>query len=230
MQDTKENIIYRHHVRKMRNGKLAVIVLALVLLFTTSSSATIYDRESLPLLDNPRDAVSVRILGMLYPPIANDDAVTVLVDSVDNIIDVLADDFDPEGDPLTIINVTSAANGTVTTNGSVVLYTPTYGFAGIDTFTYTISDGNGGTDTADVRVTVQELSPVLLIGLISNVSIEYNFTSFNARFMVSITSNPFAFTVYSSDEFFVVSNEYFGLLRMRIIFGFFPILPSPFVK
>src|SRR4029077_4709554 len=35
-----------------------------------------------------------------------------------------------------------------------VTYTPNPGFVGVDTFTYSIDDGNGGTDTGTVRVRV----------------------------------------------------------------------------
>jgi hypothetical protein len=52
--------------------------------------------------------------------------------------------------------VTQPANGTVVNNGTDVTYTPNAGYTGIDTFTYTASDGRGGTDTAIVTVTVTE--------------------------------------------------------------------------
>ncbi|MBU2886276.1 tandem-95 repeat protein, partial [Gilvimarinus agarilyticus] len=70
-------------------------------------------------------------------------------------IDVLANDWDPEGDSLTVIGVTDGSFGTVTTNGNSVTYSPNAGFFGLDSFTYTISDGNGGTDTVTVPVEVR---------------------------------------------------------------------------
>ena len=46
-------------------------------------------------------------------------------------------------------------NGSVAINGDgTVTYTPDPDFHGIDSFTYTIEDGNGGTDTASVILTV----------------------------------------------------------------------------
>jgi hypothetical protein len=69
-------------------------------------------------------------------------------------IDVLANDSDPDGDTLTITALTQPANGSVVNNGSDVTYTPRNNFRGNDTFTYTISDGNGGTDTATVTVII----------------------------------------------------------------------------
>ena len=66
----------------------------------------------------------------------------------------LANDTDPDGDPLTVTSA-SAANGTVTINPDGTLrYVPNANFNGTDTITYTISDGQGGTSTATVTVTV----------------------------------------------------------------------------
>jgi large repetitive protein len=87
------------------------------------------------------------------PVAANDAASTSEDTSVSNIV-VLANDGDPDGDPLSVTTA-SAANGTVTINANGTLnYTPNANFNGSDTITYTISDGQGGTSTAQVIVTV----------------------------------------------------------------------------
>ena len=69
---------------------------------------------------------------------------------------VLANDDDPDGDPLTIIVRTNGAHGTVTItgDGTGLTYDPVSLYHGTDTFSYTISDGQGGTDKATVVVTV----------------------------------------------------------------------------
>ena len=67
---------------------------------------------------------------------------------------VLANDSDPDGDTLVVESVTQPMNGSTTTSGNDVTYTPNPGFEGNDSFTYTISDGNGGFDDASVEVTV----------------------------------------------------------------------------
>ncbi|MEO6689542.1 MAG: Ig-like domain-containing protein [Dokdonella sp.] len=72
-------------------------------------------------------------------------------------IDVLANDFDIDGDPLSVSAVTSAAHGTVTISGSSLLYTPVAGFVGVDTFRYTITDGRGGGASALVTINVAPL-------------------------------------------------------------------------
>ncbi|HVW38794.1 MAG TPA: cellulose binding domain-containing protein [Pirellulales bacterium] len=70
-------------------------------------------------------------------------------------INVLANDTDPNGDPLSVISITQPANGTAVLNsGGTITYTPKAGFAGNDALTYTISDGRGGTASATVSLTV----------------------------------------------------------------------------
>jgi uncharacterized repeat protein (TIGR01451 family) len=98
------------------------------------------------------------------PPDAVDDSATVNEDSGANAINVLSNDtFAPDtGETLTITAKTNGANGTVaiTGGGTGLTYTPNANYFGSDSFTYTISDGNGGTDTATVNVTVTGINDV----------------------------------------------------------------------
>ena len=69
---------------------------------------------------------------------------------------MLANDTDPNNDPLTVTSVTQPANGQVVKNGdNTVTYTPHTVFAGADYFTYTVNDGRGGSDTATVTVIIE---------------------------------------------------------------------------
>ena len=88
------------------------------------------------------------------PPVAANDAVTVNFESSANVIDVLANDSDPDNDTLTITSVSTPGNGTASLTTGGISYSPAAGFSGTDSFTYTISDGNGGSATATVTVTV----------------------------------------------------------------------------
>ncbi|WP_298303488.1 Ig-like domain-containing protein [uncultured Erythrobacter sp.] len=91
------------------------------------------------------------------PPVALDDSATTDEDTPVNI-PVLANDNDPDGDPLTVTSAT-APNGTVVIEADgTITYTPNANFNGADTITYTISDGNGGTATATVTVTVDPVN------------------------------------------------------------------------
>ncbi len=70
-------------------------------------------------------------------------------------LNVLANDSDPDADTLSVISFGQGAHGAVTcTAGGTCTYTPAAGFSGIDTFTYTASDGKGGTASAQVLVDV----------------------------------------------------------------------------
>ena len=91
-------------------------------------------------------------------PVAVDDTATVTEDTSNNPIDVLANDTNPDaGETLTIDSTSDPANGSVviTGGGAGVEYTPDPDFQGSDSFTYIIIDGNGGSDTATVTVTVE---------------------------------------------------------------------------
>ncbi|MEQ6203787.1 Ig-like domain-containing protein, partial [Sulfitobacter sp. HNIBRBA2951] len=91
------------------------------------------------------------------PPVAADDTATTDEDTP-VVIDVLANDEDPDGDPLEVIEATSP-DGTVTINDDgTIEFTPDPDFNGPTTITYTITDGNGETDTATVDVTVNPVN------------------------------------------------------------------------
>lgn len=72
-------------------------------------------------------------------------------------IAVRSNDTDADGDSLTVTGVSQGAQGSVVIDAITgnPVYAPNSGFSGNDSFTYTISDGNGGSATASVTVTVQ---------------------------------------------------------------------------
>ena len=94
-------------------------------------------------------------------PVAGDDTGSTLENNAVTI-DVLANDTDADSDVLSVSAVGEAANGTVAINDDgTVTYTPNADFFGDDSFTYTVSDDTGLTDTATVTVTVDEDMVVL---------------------------------------------------------------------
>ncbi|MFZ6029341.1 MAG: Ig-like domain-containing protein [Chloroflexota bacterium] len=86
-------------------------------------------------------------------PSANDDSLNA-DNAGENVLDVLANDTDPNADALTVAAVSEPLHGTAAADGARVRYTPPKGYVGKDTFNYTVSDGHGGTDTASVLVHV----------------------------------------------------------------------------
>lgn len=88
------------------------------------------------------------------PPVANDDSVRAR-SNFPTGVDVLSNDSDPDGDPLTITSTSDGpSNGSVLIISGTIIYIPDLGFLGSDSFKYTISDGRGGEATATVTVNV----------------------------------------------------------------------------
>ena len=68
----------------------------------------------------------------------------------------LSNDNDPDGDPLTITNVwqLDTPNSVVINVDGSITFTSGSGYTGADYFYYSISDGNGGTSTSSIQITV----------------------------------------------------------------------------
>ena len=103
------------------------------------------------LTDNATVYVTVGLVN--DAPIAQNDTATTL-ENTPIIISVLHNDSDVDSDLLTINSITQGSNGTVTTNGTTITYTPHLNFTGTDSFTYTISDGVNTSNSAMVTVIV----------------------------------------------------------------------------
>jgi outer membrane protein OmpA-like peptidoglycan-associated protein len=89
-----------------------------------------------------------------HPPVAQNDAATTAV-ATPVKVSVLGNDTDSDGDTLSITDVGTPAHGTAAKNADgTITYTPSAGYVGSDNFSYGISDGHGGTSTAQVTVTV----------------------------------------------------------------------------
>ncbi len=99
-------------------------------------------------------SVALTVSPLNDAPTAVDDALVTL-SNTSGAVAVLANDTDPDGDTLAVTGVSTPASGSATleADGSIT-YQPASGFAGTDGFDYTIADGNGGTATGHVAVTV----------------------------------------------------------------------------
>ncbi|MFW6107387.1 MAG: C25 family cysteine peptidase [bacterium] len=91
-------------------------------------------------------------------PVANDDDAST-PEGTPITIDVLANDSDPNSDPLTVSSLTQPDHGTATLNtDQTVTYAPDAGYTGTDSFTYTAYDGTWHSDAATVTVTVNPVN------------------------------------------------------------------------
>lgn len=84
------------------------------------------------------------------PLVIDDSAETSVGQSVS--VDVLANDLDPEGDPLTITSVSTPSVGIATINSSGVTFTPPPDFVGTATMHYTVEDGKGGSAIGQLQI------------------------------------------------------------------------------
>jgi VCBS repeat-containing protein len=110
-----------------------------------------------PVNDGP-DAVNDGVFQTAYQ--------TALVKSAASL---LANDTDVDGNTLTILSVGNAVNGTVSLQNGNVTFTPKAGFSGDASYTYTVSDGMGGIDTATVSIKVNA-APTAGDGIKANIS------------------------------------------------------------
>ncbi|EKV03514.1 integrin/UnbV like protein [Leptolyngbya sp. PCC 7375] len=134
--------------------------------------------------------VSITVTGVNDVPVASDDTATTAQNSAIQI-QVLANDTDIDGDVLTVLSATAGSNGSTSIEDNQIVYTPNADFVGTDSFTYEISDGNGGTSTATVTVTVTEpgsSSSRVEEGLLSLYTFDEG--SGNTVFDVSGVGNP----------------------------------------
>jgi hypothetical protein len=161
------------------NGTVAILGGGTAVTYTPNTSFAGADSFTYTISDGnggtATSTVNVNVTSANDPPTANNDSATVAEDSGASTIDVLVNDLiAPDvGETLAIIGITQGANGTVaiTGGGTAVSYTPNGNFFGADSFTYTISDGNGGTATATVSVTVMpENDPPQAIGDLASIA------------------------------------------------------------
>jgi VCBS repeat-containing protein len=100
--------------------------------------------------------VSITVSPVNDAPVATNDAYTVAGNGLltVNAPGLLANDSDPEGNALTITAATAPQHGTLSpfSNGAFT-YRPNAGYAGPDSFTYTVSDATASTQ-ATVNITV----------------------------------------------------------------------------
>ena len=88
------------------------------------------------------------------PPVAEDQSLTTQEDTAGSVV---LTGSDPEGKTLAFAVADQPANGTLSGTAPSLTYTPDANFYGADSFTFTVDDGEGGTETGKVTI---EVTPV----------------------------------------------------------------------
>ncbi|MBB3748506.1 VCBS repeat-containing protein [Mycolicibacterium sp. BK634] len=130
---------------------MAIDVVGMVPIIGAPLAATIH-RATAPVVPPPNHA-----------PGAVNDSFTV-DENAQLTGNVLTNDTDPDGDVLTAAVNTAPGHGVLTlnSNGSFT-YTPASGFYGTDVFSYTVSDGKGGTAAGTATITVKSVDPAPVV-------------------------------------------------------------------
>jgi len=117
---------------------------------TSASPSTMTIAISNPLVNTNPNCANVDLSTPKNTPLSISVANKIITECSDN-----------DGDTLTLLNVSQPSNSAsaLANDGAGTLtYTPATDFTGNDSFTFTISDGQGGTDNATVSITVAEIT------------------------------------------------------------------------
>lgn len=127
------------------------------LLYTPNTSFSGSDTFTFKVNDGISDSVVATIsitvnASSNTTPVANDQNISVDMDSTDNTITLSGSDAD--SDTLTYTIASNPANGSLSGTAPNVLYTPSGGYMGNDSFTFTVNDGTDDSAVATVNITV----------------------------------------------------------------------------
>ncbi len=151
--------------------------------------------------------VTITVLSVDDVSIAVNDTYSVAEDSGATTLDVLANDYDGDGDAITISTAIQPANGTISiaTNGLSIDYTPNADFFGTDSFTYNVSSG---IEPATVTVTVTPVNDVPVIATTDIItategvfySVDYNATDIDLDTLIwTLTTNASWLSIVAGD-------------------------------
>lgn len=98
--------------------------------------------------------VALTVRNVNDAPTARDDSFTV-ISGLTALLDVLGNDFDLDGNGLTLTSVSTPLFGTAEVVNNKIRFIAPLAILGLSTFTYQISDGQGGTASATVSLDVR---------------------------------------------------------------------------
>jgi RHS repeat-associated protein len=123
--------------------------------------------------------------------LAQDDLFSITNNSAENLFNVLDNDPFPPGQ-LLLTGFSPSRHGVATLNASsnAVLYTPTPGFSGVDSFAYSAVTSDGRQERAMVQITVREIQPLVLTTNIDTNSLPVAVNDTNNAIRINSASTP----------------------------------------
>jgi Bacterial Ig domain len=122
---------------------------------TQNAAQVVFESPAADLVTGDTNAVSdVFVATANTAPTATGQSVTTPEDTA---LAITLTGTDPEGDPLTFTHAV-AAHGTITGTGADLVYTPAPNYHGPDSFTFTVTDPSGLSDTGLVSITVSSVN------------------------------------------------------------------------
>ena len=187
--------------------------------------------------------LTVTIVNVDEAPVTVDDVITTDEDTAKIIsiaTDLLANDTDPEGGPLSLINVTSPEHGELADAVDGTLeYRPSADFNGFDGFDYTVADSSGNETRASVVIEINSVNdaPVLASSMTDNVDsgpLIIDETAFDIGFItveenainvarvdaVDVDNQPVRFALEGADASFFNIDATTGELSLKAPFNF----------
>jgi hypothetical protein len=152
--------------------------------YTPAASFTGIETFSYSITDKGRQTGTATVtMTVVGPPAATDDSAYAVRNTAKSVA-VTANDV---GLGLSVTSVGAVANGgvSIAQDGQSVLFTPTTGFTGLTTFTYTVTDDLG--QTAEATVTIRVLPPLVAVDDAANTGI--NLSGVGVPVTIPILSN-----------------------------------------
>lgn len=150
---------------------------------------------------------AIDVTGPNVAPVANDDTGTAF-SGLETAFDVLSNDTDGDNDPL-LIDSATVDNGTVTvsSDGTFLTLTTNNSFTGTSTINYVVSDGNGGTDTGQLVVTVAPAPLVGNVDIDNSGSIDFSITNTGTIYTVSFGEDVDSIYYELNGEVFLIGRN-----------------------
>jgi hypothetical protein len=107
-------------------------------------------------VESEKFIATLKVVAVNDNPIIGNDTATVITDSSQNTIDVLANDSDPDkNDVLTLMRFEYSGSSVLSVVGNKLVYSPAKGFVGIESIVYVVSDSKGASTKGNVVITVK---------------------------------------------------------------------------